>query len=71
MINKLVADGHISLTGYSNTEEYVKYKFQSMINNINDACYKLEIDDFSVSIINAKDISDLRKLVVDLITERN
>ncbi|GEM_PF-4368995 len=70
LLDKLVNNGHISLPGYSNTEEYVKHKFQSMINYINDACYKLEIDDFSVSIINAKDISDLRKLVLDLITER-
>ncbi len=66
LVDKLVSNGYITLSDYSDVEGYAEYKFDSMIKNLKRACLELEIEDFSVHTICAKSADDLRPIFSEL-----
>lgn len=71
LVDKLINDGHITLSNFRGLKEYSEYKFKSMIKNIDRACSQLEINDFSVHTISAKSTDDLKPIISKLLRIKN
>ena len=71
LVDQLVDNGYISLSGFKTAQEYALSQFEVMIKNVTRACSELKIDDFSISTISAKDNNDLRFLMGHLLDKRN
>lgn len=75
LIEKLINDGYLT-TNFSDFREYAKHLFSRMIQNINEACTQLGIEDFSnndswVFTVSARSSDELRPLIVRLLRTRS
>jgi hypothetical protein len=71
LVDQLVDNGYMSLSGFKTAQDYTLSQFEVMIKNVTRACSELKIDDFSISTISAKDNNDLRFLMGHLLDKRN
>lgn len=68
LIESLVDDGYLSLGSFRNAEDYALHKFDRMIKEITRACSDLKLDDFYTEKISAKKRSNLKPLIVSLLS---
>jgi hypothetical protein len=75
LIERLINDGYLT-TNFSDFREYAKHLFERMIQNIDEACTQLGIEDFSnndswVFTVSARSRDELGPLIVRLLKTRS
>lgn len=72
LIDRLIDDGYLTFSNFSNARDYAKHHFKGMIENVSGVCQALGIEylsnsDSLVFIVSARSKDELSPLIVRLL----
>lgn len=69
LIEKLIDNGHIALPNFCNAQEYAIFRFETIINNISEACFQQNRNiNTKVFCVNGNSADDIRPVISYLLS---